>query len=126
MVRFWVPRLIDQVRGIGAAKTCCGHLPPGQAAKFYGCLNFLLTGCWGKVFRSGLNDIKHCQHNVRAARDLAGTFTMIEHILDLRFERNYMVSARRQPRLRFWLGPLLFVCSCRGNGPFAPFGLIQD
>ena len=62
-VDFWVKQeLVDKVEGIMDEATARNKLYAGTAAKLYGCLNFLETGTFGKIARSGLNAIKDRQY----------------------------------------------------------------
>ena len=78
--RQWSVSGFDPVRSKGEGlRQCSSRLPPNIASKLYGCLNFFASGCWGKVFRAGLNDIRECQNHAV--------------MLDLRPERTYPIQS---------------------------------
>ena len=54
-VKFWArDRLVTKVTDIMDEAAQTSRLPPGLAAKLFGRLGFLTTGCFGKLGRSGL------------------------------------------------------------------------
>ncbi|CAE7559557.1 unnamed protein product [Symbiodinium natans] len=63
-VTFWArQRLVDKVAAMVAQARESGRLGHGQAAKLYGCLNFLAHGAFGKVGRAGLQSLSSHQYN---------------------------------------------------------------
>ena len=70
--KFWVrDRLLTKVTDIMEEAIQTRRLPPGLAAKLFGCLGFLTTGCFGKLGRSGLHSIKE-KTILLASRDDTG------------------------------------------------------
>ena len=89
-VRFWLrDRLITKVTDLMDEATQTNRLPPGLAAKLFGCLGFLNTGCFGKLGRSGLSPLKERQYSRDTAltEDLSRSFVTIKSLLTLRPER---------------------------------------
>ena len=74
--------------------------PPGLAAKLFGCLGFLTTGCFGKLGRSGLHSIKERQYSsqVLMTSELYQSFDRIRALLLLKPERELPLSPVRQQR----------------------------
>ena len=63
-VKFWArDRLVTKVTDIMAEAAQTHRFSPGLAAKLFGCLGFLTTGCLGKLGRSGLHSIKERQYS---------------------------------------------------------------
>jgi len=93
-VTFWVrDRLIHKVEGLLSEAYQRSSLPPGVAAKLYGCLNFLGHGCWGKVGRSGLVALQERQACKQGpfplTEDLMDSLQLIRALLALKPSRHY-------------------------------------
>ena len=100
-VRFWPrDRLITKVTDIMDEATQTKRLPPGLAAKLFGCLGFLNTGCFGKVGRSGLSPLKERQysHDMALTEDLSRSIVTIKSLLALRPERELPLQPGSQRR----------------------------
>ena len=76
------------------------RLPPGLAAKLFGCLGFLNTGCFGKLGRSGLSSLKERQysHDTALTENLYRSFTTIKSLLALKPERELPLQPGSQQR----------------------------
>lgn len=93
-VTFWVrDRLVQKVEGFLAEAHHRHSLPPGIAAKLYGCLNFLGHGCWAKVGRSGLVALQERQTCKKGpfplTEELAASLQLIRSLLALKPSRHY-------------------------------------
>ena len=100
-VKFWArDRLVTKVTDIMDEAAQTSRLPPGLAAKLFGCLGFLTTGCFGKLGRSGLRSIKERQYSsqVTMTSELYQSFDSIRAQLLLKPERELPLSPVRQQR----------------------------
>ena len=100
-VKFWArDRLLTKVTDIMDAAAQTGRLPPGLAAKLFGCLGFLTTGCFGKLGRSGLHSIKERQYSSQVVMtlEIAQSFDRIRALLHLKPERELPLSPVKQRR----------------------------
>ena len=100
-VRFWPrERLITKVTDLMDEAIQTNRLPPGLAAKLFGCLGFLNTGCFGKLGRSGLSPLKERQYSRDTAltEDLSRSFVTIKSLLALRPERELPLQPGSQQR----------------------------
>ena len=102
-VSFWVrDRLIHKVRDYMAEAFQRQSLPPGIAAKLYGCLNFLGHGCCGKVGRSGLLALQERQTSKQGpfpvTDDLVSSLQLVQALLSLRPCRHYDLQPSGQQR----------------------------
>ena len=100
-VRFWPrDRLITKVTDLMDEATQTQRLPPGLAAKLFGCLGFLNTGCFGKLGRSGLSPLTERQysHDMALTEDLSRSFVTIKSLLALKPERELPLQPGSQQR----------------------------
>ena len=100
-VKFWVrDRLLTKVTDIMEEATQTRRLPPGLAAKLFGCLGFLTTGCFGKLGRSGLHSIKDRQYSSQVVMtpEIEQSFARIRALLQLKPERELPLNPVRQHR----------------------------
>ena len=99
----WVrDRLIHKVRDYMTEALQRQSLPPGIAAKLYGCLNFLGHGCWGKVGRSGLLALQERQTSKQGpfplTDEIASSLQLVPALLSLRPCRHYDLQPSSQQR----------------------------
>ena len=82
-VQFWVrERLQSKVNDFIKEALHDGRLTSGTASKLFGCLTFLTTGCYGKLGRAGLNEIKNRQYSSETMVD-SNLQTALQRLLGL-------------------------------------------
>ena len=100
-VKFWVrDRLLTKVTDIMEEAIQTRRLPPGLAAKLFGCLGFLTAGCFGKLGRSGLHSIKERQYSSQVVMtpEIEQSFDRIRALLQLKPERELPFNPVRRHR----------------------------
>ena len=100
-MKFWArDRWLTKVTDIVDEAAQTGRFPPGLAAKLFGCLGFLSTGCFGKLGGSGLHSIKERQYSsqVVTTPEISQSFDRVRALLQLKPERELPLSPVKQRR----------------------------